>query len=197
MTRQLSSSDDVTITFPQTLNRRWPTLSCRNRPGLPELLLLLLRDSPAVLSRRTSFSMTATYYWQTQGITNQFAKMQFFDQQNVFIDRVRLQSQPGFGSPTTLVKDFDVQISATTSDDASFVTVLSGTLLNNAQMQEFVFPGGPVRTRLLEAIAQELTMATRVISSWHLQSRCRWQCRQPAFTSGSIKCGALQSPALP
>jgi RHS repeat-associated protein len=94
---------------------------------------------------------TGGTYWQTQGITNQFAKMQFFDQQNVFIDRVRLQA-PTFGSPTTLVKDFDVQISATTSDDASFVTVLSGTLLNNTQMQEFVLPGGPVRTRFLKLL---------------------------------------------
>ena len=60
-------------------------------------------------------------FWNAPGSTNQFAKIQFFDQQNVFIDRVRLQSNQGAVSPST-VKDFDVQISSSTSDDASFVT---------------------------------------------------------------------------
>ncbi len=90
-------------------------------------------------------------FWNTQGITNQFAKFQFFDQQNVFIDRVRLQSNQGSIGPSNL-KDFDVQISSTTSDDASFVTVLSATMLNNGQLQEFVFPGGPVRARYLKLL---------------------------------------------
>jgi RHS repeat-associated protein len=93
---------------------------------------------------------TATF-WQTPTLTNQFAKMQFFDQQMVFIDRIRLQSVSGIPSPTSL-KDFDVQVSATTSDDAGFVTVLSATVLNNGQLQEFVLPGGPVGGHYIELL---------------------------------------------
>jgi hypothetical protein len=90
-------------------------------------------------------------FWQTDGIANQFAKLQFFDQQMVFIDRIRLQSANGVSSPSSL-KDFDVQVSATTSADASFVTVLSATLLNNGQLQEFLLPGGPVQARYLKLL---------------------------------------------
>ena len=92
-------------------------------------------------------------YWNTQGITNQFAKIQFFDQNMVFIDRVRLQAAQGSVSTSTL-KDFEVQISSTTSADASFTTVLSATLLNNGQLQEFVLPGGPRYARYLKLIAR-------------------------------------------
>ncbi|HEV2904090.1 MAG TPA: discoidin domain-containing protein, partial [Pyrinomonadaceae bacterium] len=149
---ELSASDDVTIAV--------------NDPRVPPVANFTVPESTgtagAFVIASSGFTGSAFSadkllddsggtYWQTQGITNQFAKMQFFDQQNVFIDRVRLQA-PTFGSPTTLVKDFDVQISATTSDDASFVTVLSGTLLNNTQMQEFVLPGGPVRARYLKLL---------------------------------------------
>ncbi len=89
--------------------------------------------------------------WTTQGITNQFAKFQFYDQQNVFIDCVRLQSNQGtIGSPN--LKDFDVLISSTTADDASFFTVLSATMLNDGQLQEFVFSGGPIRARYLKLL---------------------------------------------
>jgi RHS repeat-associated protein len=94
---------------------------------------------------------SATTFWQTPGLTNQFAKIQFFDQQMVFIDRVRLQSANGVSSPTSL-RDFDVQVSATTSDDASFVTVLSATLLNNGQLQEFVLPGGPLQAHYIKLL---------------------------------------------
>jgi RHS repeat-associated protein len=92
-------------------------------------------------------------YWNTAGASNQFAKIQFFDQQMVFLDRVRLQSRQGAVSNLTL-KDFEVQISATTADDASFTTALTATLINNGQLQEFVFPGGPQRARYLKLIAK-------------------------------------------
>src|SRR6185436_13122529 len=77
-------------------------------------------------------------YWNAPGSTNQFVTLQFFDQQNVYIDRVRMQSNQGSVTPSN-VKDFDVKISSTGSDDASFVTVLSATMLNNGKLQEFVF----------------------------------------------------------
>ncbi len=87
--------------------------------------------------------------WTTNGSTNQFVKIQFFDQQSVFIDRVRLQADQG-GTGLSTVKDFEVQISATTSDDHSFFTVLNATYLNNGQLQEFVLPGGPARARFIK-----------------------------------------------
>lgn len=91
---------------------------------------------------------STTTNWTTTGQTNQFAKIQFYDQQNVYIDRVRVQSTQGIST----VKDFDVLVSATTSDDASFVVVLSATYLNNNLLQEFVFPGGAVRARFIKYV---------------------------------------------
>ncbi|PYS41722.1 MAG: hypothetical protein DMF71_10775, partial [Acidobacteria bacterium] len=92
-------------------------------------------------------------FWNAPAATNQFATMQFFDQQNVYIDRVRLQSNQGSVNVST-VKDFEVQISSTTSDPSSFVAVLTATLLNNGQLQEFVFPGGPIRAKYLKFLAK-------------------------------------------
>jgi hypothetical protein len=54
----------------------------------------------------------------TPGINNQSAKLQFFDQESVFIDRVRLQPANGIAA-TTFVRDFDVQVSSTNSNDAA------------------------------------------------------------------------------
>ncbi|MDQ5844407.1 MAG: PKD domain-containing protein, partial [Acidobacteriota bacterium] len=90
-----------------------------------------------------------TTRWTTSGITNQFATMQFFDQESVFIDRVRLQALNGVPGTAT-VKDFVVQVSATNANDSSFITVLTATLLNTGQLQEFVFPGGPARARFIK-----------------------------------------------
>ena len=87
--------------------------------------------------------------WTTNGLTNQFVTIQLFDQQLVYIDRVRLQSDQGSVSPSA-VKDFEVQISATTSDAAGFVTVLNASYVNNGQLQEFVLPGGPARARFIK-----------------------------------------------
>src|SRR5687768_6702850 len=72
-------------------------------------------------------------------------------QHSVYIDRVRLQSDQGSVSPSA-VQDFEVQISATTSDAASFVTVLNASYINNGQLQEFVLPGGPARARFIKLL---------------------------------------------
>ncbi|HKO42296.1 MAG TPA: PKD domain-containing protein [Pyrinomonadaceae bacterium] len=87
--------------------------------------------------------------WTTNGPTNQFVTIQLFDQQGVYIDRVRLQSEQGSVSPSA-VKDFEVQISATTSDAAGFITVLNASYINSGQLQEFVLPGGPARARFIK-----------------------------------------------
>ena len=87
--------------------------------------------------------------WTTNGAVNQFVTIQFYDPHSVYIDRVRLQSDQGLVS-TSMVKDFEVQVSATTSDTNSFTTALNATYLNNGQLQEFVFPGGPRRARFIK-----------------------------------------------
>ncbi|HET9713325.1 MAG TPA: discoidin domain-containing protein, partial [Pyrinomonadaceae bacterium] len=89
--------------------------------------------------------------WSTNGQTNQFAKIQFYDQQSIYIDRVRIQALQGLPG-TSNVKDFEVQVSATTSADASFATVLNATYANNGQLQEFIFPGGPARARFIKVL---------------------------------------------
>lgn len=90
-------------------------------------------------------------FWTTSNINSQYATFQFFDQEMVFIDRVRLQSANGIAGSASL-KDFEVQISSTNSDDASFATVLNGTVLNTGQLQEFVFPAGPTRARYIKLL---------------------------------------------
>jgi hypothetical protein len=64
---------------------------------------------------------------------------------------VRLQSDQGRISPAT-VKHIEVQISATTSHAASFITVLDASYINNGELQEFVLPGGPARARFIKLL---------------------------------------------
>ncbi|MEK6280646.1 MAG: PKD domain-containing protein [Acidobacteriota bacterium] len=107
-------------------------------------------DSSLSAPERMLDSNTSTV-WITPTVSNQFAKFQFFDQEMVFIDRVRLQGPAGAPGAAT-VRDFEVQVSSTTSNDASFATVLTATHLNNGQLQEFVLPGGPARARFIKFI---------------------------------------------
>ncbi|HXM51466.1 MAG TPA: PKD domain-containing protein [Pyrinomonadaceae bacterium] len=145
----LTTADDVTITVndprvPPVANFVVPESTGTagafviDAPGFPSNVLgmnAILDDNPGSI-------------WTTSSTTNQFVKIQFIDQQMVFIDRVRLQGS----TASTVLKDFEVQVSGTTSADASFVTVLSGTQLNNGQLQEFIFPGGPVRAHFIKLL---------------------------------------------
>ena len=54
----------------------------------------------------------------------------------------------------SVVKDFDVLVSSTTDDPASFRKVLSATNVNNAQIQTFAFPGGAVRARYVKLVVK-------------------------------------------
>src|SRR5262249_23142174 len=62
------------------------------------------------------------------------------------IDRVRLL---GLGT-TQDVKRFQVAVSITTADDASFTTVLDTSAPSSAELQEFVFPGGALDARYVK-----------------------------------------------
>jgi len=145
---QLSSSDDVTI---NVTNAQAPVANFTVPESTGTAGAILIDSSGFGGSTSGAANLlddnTGTF-WQTTGNTNKFAKFQFYDQQNVFIDRVRLQT---FAQPNGL-KDFEVQISSTNANDASFTTVLTGTLINNGQLQEFPFVGGPVRARYIKLL---------------------------------------------
>jgi PKD repeat protein len=66
--------------------------------------------------------------------------------QDSLIDRVRLLSYGGSSDP----KDFDVLVSTTTEDPASFGLALSASYTKDGERQEFVLPGEPVRARYVK-----------------------------------------------
>ncbi|MEO8435564.1 MAG: PKD domain-containing protein [Pyrinomonadaceae bacterium] len=148
----LSASDDVTITVIDSNVPPHADFVVPQSTGTAGAFVIASSGftGSAFAAAQLLDANTGTY-WQTQGISNQFAKMQFFDQQMVFIDRVRLQAAQGAVSNST-VKDFEVRISSTNEDDASFATVLSATLLNTGQLQEFVFAGGPMPARYIKLV---------------------------------------------
>jgi RHS repeat-associated protein len=151
---ELTNQDDVTITV--------------NDPRVPPIADFVVPESTGTAGAFVIASSGASSpnfaadkildsdnftFWTTPGLNNQFAKVQFYDQQMVWIERVRLQPANAAVSNASL-KNFEVQVSATTADDASFVTVLSATLLNNGQLQEFVLAGGLVRARYIKLLAK-------------------------------------------
>lgn len=83
---------------------------------------------------------------------NQFVKFQLRQGFEHLVDRVRLQ--PYVVATAEAVRDFELLVSTTTDADSEFSPVLSGTLLNNAALQEFTFPAGPVRARYVKLIAR-------------------------------------------
>ncbi len=149
---QLSTSDDLAVTV---IDPRVPPLADFVVPESSGTAgsFVIASSGPAsgTFSVDKILDNNIGTVWATPGVNNQFAKLQFFDQESVFIDRVRLQPANGVAA-ATCVRDFDVQVSSTDSNDASFVTVLSATLLNNGQLQEFVLPGGPTRARYLKFV---------------------------------------------
>ena len=66
------------------------------------------------------------------------------------VDRVRLVNAAG---TNTSVRNFRVDVSATTPDDAGFSTVVTAIALDNSTLQEFVFPAGPRDARYVRLVA--------------------------------------------
>jgi PKD repeat protein len=66
------------------------------------------------------------------------------------VDRVRLVNAAG---TNTSVRNFRVDVSATTPDDAGFSTVVTAVALDNSTLQEFVFPAGPRDARYVRLVA--------------------------------------------
>ncbi|HEY0764376.1 MAG TPA: PKD domain-containing protein [Pyrinomonadaceae bacterium] len=133
--------------------------------------------------------------WTTNGPTNQFAQIELYDQQSVYLDRVRIQGHQA-GTGTANVKDFEVQVSATTSDDTSFVTVLNATYVNNGLLQEFVFPGGPARARYIRYLPKTNHAGSGTIQTGTFNPVAVGSVDAVVSLPGNVNGALSQSPAL-
>ncbi|MEA2203723.1 MAG: hypothetical protein QOE77_499 [Blastocatellia bacterium] len=194
---ELTNHDDVTITV--------------NDPRVPPIADFVVPESTGTAGAFVIASSGATSanfaadkildsdnltFWTTPGLNNQFAKMQFYDQQMVWIERVRLQPANAAVSNASL-KSFEVQISATTADDANFVTVLNATLLNNGQLQEFVLTGGPVRARYIKLLAKNNYGDPNSIRLGTFNAVAAGGADSVISLPGQANVALCQSPALP
>ncbi|MGH9823728.1 MAG: PKD domain-containing protein, partial [Blastocatellia bacterium] len=84
-----------------------------------------------------AFDHDSTTFWSTAAgqVTDQFVKVQLAGGTAHKIYGVRIEPSVPNGP-----KDFDIRVSTTTSDDAAFTTVFSGTAANTTSVQEFDFP---------------------------------------------------------
>ncbi|HEY7510113.1 MAG TPA: Ig-like domain-containing protein, partial [Vicinamibacteria bacterium] len=82
-------------------------------------------------------------------VPDQFIVLELARGKTWTIDRVRLSNN---GAGTQSVRAFRVEVSNTTSDPAAFAPVLAGEAQNNATLQEFVLPAGPVEARYLRFV---------------------------------------------
>lgn len=88
---------------------------------------------------------SSTYWRPASGqLTNQWIKVDLGGNQAVLIDRIRLQSR----ATGVAVRDFEIRVSTTGTDDADFTTVFTGTAVNDATLQQFSFP--PVAARYVQ-----------------------------------------------
>ena len=79
----------------------------------------------------------STLPWLTpNGVTQGWVKITLSNGDPRMIDRIRLQPRQGGQK----VKDFQVAVSATGTDDADFVTVLTATAADNENLQTFLLP---------------------------------------------------------
>ncbi|HMG75196.1 MAG TPA: PKD domain-containing protein [Pyrinomonadaceae bacterium] len=60
--------------------------------------------------------------------------------------------QNAYGANDTNVREFEVQVSSATANASDFRSVLNGSLPNNPNPQEFVFPGGVVTARFIKLV---------------------------------------------
>lgn len=94
---------------------------------------------------------SSTTAWVTTSgqSANQFMTVQMPGTKLTSFDKVRLITVP---DPTAL-KNFDIQISTTTSDASAFSTVFSGTAVENHRLQEFRLPS-PIQAKYVRLVAK-------------------------------------------
>jgi uncharacterized repeat protein (TIGR01451 family) len=92
--------------------------------------------------------------------TNQWLKLVLPRADAWVIDQVALE--PVTFSAVETPRDFEVQVSTTTSEEAAFVTVLSATLRNDGTLQKFSFP--PVEARYVRLLLKNNYGAASLIN---------------------------------
>lgn len=151
---ELSASDTVTIQVQPAQNANAPTADFSVPTLGGPVGLTVISASSSSSSANTPNALLdedLTTSWNTeygQG-GNHFAKFEIIGGEHL-IERFKLQ-QSNYGEPLS-VKDFVVQVSATTTDDSAFTTVFSGTMQTGVQLQEFVIPTGAVYAKYVKLI---------------------------------------------
>ncbi|HEY2973146.1 MAG TPA: PKD domain-containing protein [Pyrinomonadaceae bacterium] len=155
---QLSSSDEVTITVAQSQHPPIADFHIPDNAGPVSLEVVSyssVNGDSSTFHPKQLLDNSAATIWQSglAQVTNQFVKFKTVDGQPAMIDHLRLQHSSA--SAVTNVKDFEIQISNVSANDADFTTVLSGTMQQvSSNFQEFSFPNGPVAARYLKLIAK-------------------------------------------
>jgi sugar lactone lactonase YvrE len=93
--------------------------------------------------------------WETASgqVTNQFVKIGFLGGNFYRISDVIIDPAATYGDPASEdLKDFEIRISSTGTDDASFTTVFRGTCQQKDELQRFTLPV-PVRAKYVELVA--------------------------------------------
>jgi RHS repeat-associated protein len=146
----LTASDEVTVVI---LSANQPPVADFSVPsaGGPVGLIVNSFSSPGSVPSNLLDESTFTNWLTTSGQnTNQFVKFELIGGEQL-IQGFRFQQ--GNYPASYMVKDFIVQVSTTTSDDASFSTVLTGTLQTNLQLQEVNIPADAVHAKFVKFIA--------------------------------------------
>ncbi|MCI0575506.1 MAG: tandem-95 repeat protein [Chloroflexi bacterium] len=110
---------------------------------------------------------TTRTFWRsaTGQTTNQWVKLLLAGGQSHTVHGLSIQPVSGSES----LRDFLVQVSNTTSDDAAFTTVYTGTAQSNGQLQHFFF--ADVQARYVRLVALNNHGSTCCISIYNVQVR--------------------------
>jgi RHS repeat-associated protein len=91
--------------------------------------------------------------WSVPKTTGQYATVRLAGGKDYLLDGVKLATWYDTGSGrATAVKDFEVWVSDTTTDASAFTKVLTASAAFVDNLQNFPFPGGPVRAKYLKYV---------------------------------------------
>lgn len=146
---QIYAFDNFGHRFIQLDSLQFLTARGRNAARLEGVGAFVLESSSnagAALGAKNAIDYSTATTWQTLNgaITNQWFKLLLLGEETYTIDHITLQAPNSTAAP----KDFQLRVSATTSDDASFTTVFSGTLPQDGRSHWFRLP--PVTARYVQ-----------------------------------------------
>ncbi|RIX60089.1 PKD domain-containing protein [Paenibacillus nanensis] len=76
--------------------------------------------------------------WATRSKDNQWVQIGLAGGESYLIDRIQIKPRTSYAEQR--VKDFEIAVSDSTLDAKAFTTVITGTLANNGEQQEFLLP---------------------------------------------------------